>query len=161
MAPFFVDYLERLAMLHQEMAKALTGLPQAALDWTLGPELNSLAVLAAHVAGSELFWIGDVISRQKSTRVRDHEFQTAAVTAEDLKTRLAHALADSRQAVAQLTLADLAEQRSSLRGDGAVYSVAWCLLHALEHVAIHVGHMQLARQWWEEQQQNNSEGAGR
>ena len=113
MAPFFVDYLERLAMLHQEMDKTLTGLPQAALDWTLGPELNSLAVLAAHVAGSELFWIGDVIIRQKSTRVRDHEFQTTAVTAEDLKTRLAQALADSRQAVAQLTLADLAEQRTS------------------------------------------------
>lgn len=161
MAPFFVDYLERLAMLHQEMDKTLTGLPQAALDWTLGPELNSLAVLAAHVAGSELFWIGDVIIRQKSTRVRDHEFQTTAVTAEDLKTRLAQALADSRQAVAQLTLADLAEQRTSPRGDGAVYSIAWCLLHALEHVAIHVGHMQLARQWWEEQQQNNTEGAGR
>lgn len=161
MASFFVDYLERLAMLHHEMDQALTGLPQAALDWSLGPELNSLAVLAAHVAGSELFWIGDVIIRQKSTRVRDYEFQTTAVTADDLKIRLAQALADSRQAVAQLTLADLAEQRASLRGDGAVYSVAWCLLHALEHVAIHVGHMQLARQWWEQQQQNNTEGEGR
>lgn len=159
MAPFFVDYLERLEMLHQEMDKALTGLPQAALDWSLGPELNSLAVLAAHVAGSEMFWIGDVIIRQKSTRVRDHEFQTTAVTADDLKTRLAQALADSRQAVAQLTLADLAEERTAPGSDGAVYSVAWCLLHALEHVAIHVGHMQLARQWWEEQQQNK--GAGR
>ena len=93
--------------------------------------------------------------------MRDHEFQTTAVTADDLKARLAQALADSHQAVAQLTLADLAEERTSLRGDGAVYSVAWCLLHALEHVALHVGHMQLARQWWEQQQQNKMEGANR
>lgn len=156
MSPFFVDYLERLAMLHAEMAKALTGLPQAALDWSLGPELNSLAVLAAHVAGSETFWIGDVIVRRTTTRVRDHEFQTTAVSADDLKARLAHALADSRQAVAQLTLDNLAELRASPR-DGEVHSVAWCLLHALEHVAIHVGHMQLARQWWEEQQ-NSTQG---
>ena len=123
MSPFFVDYLERLAMLHAEMAKALTGLPQAALDWSLGPELNSLAVLAAHVAGSETFWIGDVIVRRTTTRVRDHEFQTTAVSADDLKARLAHALADSRQAVAQLTLDNLAELRASPR-DGEVHSVA-------------------------------------
>lgn len=35
MSPFFVDYLERLTMLHNEMDKALTGLPPAALDWSL------------------------------------------------------------------------------------------------------------------------------
>lgn len=157
MSPFFVDYLERLAMLHDEMDKALTGLPQAALDWSLGPEINSLAVLSAHVAGSETFWIGDVIVRRATTRVREHEFQTNAISVDDLKARLAHALADSRQAVAQLTLESLAEQRTSPR-DGQVHSVAWCLLHAMEHVAIHVGHMQLARQWWEEQQASKQEG---
>lgn len=158
MSPFFVDYLERLAMLHGEMDKALTGLPQAALDWSLGPEINSLAVLAAHVAGSEMFWIGDMIRRRTTARVREHEFQTTAVSADDLKSRLAHALTDSRQVVAQLTLADLAEPRTDLRGDGQVYQVAWCLLHALEHVAIHVGHMQLARQWWDEQQHSTQGG---
>ncbi len=150
MSPFFVDYLERLTMLHTEMDKALTGLPPAALDWSLGPAINSLAILAAHVAGSEMFWIGDVVIRGATTRIRDTEFQTVGVTADDLKARLAHALADSQQAVAQLTLAHLEEQRISPRGDGQHYTVAWCLLHALEHVAVHVGHMQLARQLWEE-----------
>lgn len=152
MSPFFVDYLERLTMLHTEMDKALTGLPPAALDWSLGSEINSLAVLTAHVAGSEMFWIGDVIVRRTTTRVRDSEFQTVGVTAAALKARLDAALADSHVAVAQITLANLEEQRLSLRGDGQSYTVAWCLLHALEHVAVHVGHMQLARQMWEEQQ---------
>ena len=151
MSPFFADYLERLEMLHTEMDRALTGLPQAALDWSLGPEINSLAVLTAHVAGSEMFWIGDVIIRRATTRVRATEFATTAVTADELKARLAQALADSRLAVAQLTLANLEEQRPSPR-DKEVYTVAWCLLHALEHVAMHVGHMQLARQFWEERQ---------
>lgn len=155
MSPFFVDYLERLEMLHAEMDRALTGLPQAALDWSLGPEINSLAVLTAHVAGSEMFWIGDVIIRRATTRVRATEFATTAVTADELKARLAQALADSRQAIAQLTLANLEEQRPSPQpppDDEEVYTVAWCLLHALEHVAMHVGHMQLARQFWEERQ---------
>lgn len=151
MSPFFADYLDRLAMLHTEMEQALAGLPQAALDWSPGSEMNSLAVLAAHVAGSEMFWIGDLTVRGATTRIRDTEFQTKEITAETLQARLAQALTDSQRALAQLTLADLQEQRTSPR-DGQVYTVAWCLLHALEHTAMHVGHMQLARQLWEEQQ---------
>lgn len=151
MSPFFTDYLERLAMLHDEMERALTGLPPAALDWSLGPEINSLAVLVAHVAGSELFWIGDLTVRGTTTRVREQEFQTSGATTAELTTRLAHALADSQWAIGQLTLAALEEERTSPR-DGKRYRVSWCLLHALEHVAMHVGHMQLARQLWEEQE---------
>lgn len=67
------------------------------------------------------------------------------------------ALADSRRVVAQLTLDHLAEQRPSPRGAGQVYGVAWCLLHTLEHVAMHVGHMQLAHQWREETQGRRAE----
>ncbi|MEZ4730528.1 MAG: DinB family protein [Caldilineaceae bacterium] len=150
MSSFFADYLERLEMLHTEMEQALTGLPQAALDWSPGPKMNSLAVLAAHIAGSEMFWIGDLTVRGATTRIRETEFQTKDATAEALQTRLAQALADSRAVLTQLTLANLEEQRTSPR-DGEVYTVAWCLLHGLEHTAMHVGHMQLARQLWEEQ----------
>jgi ankyrin repeat protein len=28
--------------------------------------------------------------------------------------------------------------------------VAWCLAHALEHTALHLGHMQITRQLWEQ-----------
>jgi hypothetical protein len=30
-------------------------------------------------------------------------------------------------------------------------NIAWSLLHALEHTALHLGHMQLTRQLWEQQ----------
>ncbi len=145
MVPFFVDYLERLEMLHTEMDQALTGLSQAALDCSLGPGINSLAILAAHVAGSEMYWIGDLIIRRATTRVRALEFQTVGIPGEILRTRLAQALADSRASVAQLTLADLEGERTRPDQPGS-YTVAWCLLHALEHTAMHVGHMQLTRQ---------------
>jgi len=145
MVPFFTDYLERLDMLHNEMDQALSGLSQAALDCALGPEINSLAVLATHVAGSEMYWIGDMIIRRATIRSRASEFQTIGIAGDVLRHRLAQALADSRAAVAQLTLADLATERTRPEQPGT-YTVAWCLLHALEHTAMHVGHMQLTRQ---------------
>nr|MBC8492461.1 DUF1572 family protein [Chloroflexota bacterium] len=47
------DYWERLQALHADIERTIAGLPQAALDWAPGPEMNSLAVLAVHVAGAE------------------------------------------------------------------------------------------------------------
>ena len=50
---------------------------------------------------------------------------------------------------AYLTLDDLEALRQSPR-DGRQYTTAWALAHALEHTGIHVGHVQIIRQWWEQ-----------
>lgn len=34
--------------------------------------------------------------------------------------------------------------------DGQKFSVSWSLLHVLDHTAIHLGHIQLTRQLWEQ-----------
>ena len=39
----------------------------------------------------------------------------------------------------------------------AVLGVAWALLHALEHTAIHLGHMQIMRQLWEQRRMDNEQ----
>lgn len=62
MEAFFEQYLDRLALVHQEIEATVDGLPLEAMDWIPGPEMNSLGVLLAHVAGSEKHWFGDVIS---------------------------------------------------------------------------------------------------
>jgi hypothetical protein len=48
MEKFFEDYLQTLEALHIEIEKALEGLPQAAMDWPPGREMNSIAVLIVH-----------------------------------------------------------------------------------------------------------------
>ena len=49
-----------------------------------------------------------------------------------------------------LSLEELEELRISPR-DGRQFTVGWSLAHALEHTAIHVGHAQITRQLWEEE----------
>ncbi|MEZ4867465.1 MAG: DinB family protein [Caldilineaceae bacterium] len=155
MLPFFADYIALLQTLHEDIKNALEDLPQAALDWVPGDEMNSLAVLIAHVAGSEKYWIGDVLARGATQRVRDTEFQTGGLGHAALLGLLDDALADSQQAVATLTLEDLHTSRP-LPGHENAASTSWCLLHALEHVATHLGHIQLARQVWLQQQGSTS-----
>ena len=54
----------------------------------------------------------------------------------------------------EMGLGELDEERVSAR-DGQKYSVAWALSHALEHTALHVGHIQTLGQLWKERKQSN------
>jgi uncharacterized damage-inducible protein DinB len=151
MVELFAAYLDRLEALHADMNRVFTDLPIEALNWSPEREMNSLAVLAAHTAGAERYWIGDVVARDDSQRDRAAEFRTQAVSAQALIDRLDAAVAHSRGVLEQLDLATLDEKRLAPRGGDEV-TVSWALTHALEHTAIHVGHMQIMRQLWEQHQ---------
>jgi uncharacterized damage-inducible protein DinB len=148
---FYSEYLERLQDLHKDIQKAIDGLPPQALDWVPGPEMNSVAVLVVHLCGAERYWIGDVAGGEISGRERAAEFQTSGLDLAALKARLAGADGYAASVLERLSLADLEAVRTSPR-DGRQFTVAWALLHALEHTAIHLGHLQLARQMWQERQ---------
>jgi hypothetical protein len=144
----FVDYLNRLQAMHEGVKEAIAGLPPAALDWVPGPEMNSFNVLVTHLAGSERFWIGDMVGLDDSERVRAEEFVVSGLTEADLVQILDEVLTHSQKVLSNLLITDLDKMHeSSVHGDS--YRVSWALMHNLEHVALHVGHMQIMRQMWE------------
>jgi uncharacterized damage-inducible protein DinB len=149
MLPILEDYLNSLKALHDQLCRTVEGLPVAALDWSPGPDMNSLSVLVVHTAGAERYWIGDVVGRDPSSRDRDAEFRTRGVDAATLAARLEAALAHTRTVLEELTLADLEARRVSTR-DGREVTVAWSLAHTLEHTALHLGHAQIVRQLWDQ-----------
>lgn len=149
MDSFFADYLDRLTTLHGEMEQTIAGLPPEALDWSPGPEMNSMAVLVVHTAGAERYWIGDIVGQDPSGRVREREFETRGSAEAYLRDRLQAALTHSRGVLADLSLEDLVQPRYSSRHDKE-FTAGYALLHALEHTAVHTGHIQLMRQLWEQ-----------
>ncbi len=148
MHPFFQEYIERLTQLHSDLIDVLERLPPAALDWQPAPHMNSIAVLIAHTAGAERFWIGDVTVRGSSARNRADEFQVSGLNHATLKALLAATLADSKAALAQLAVEQLTAECPSPTHD-ETFTVGWSLLHALEHTATHVGHIQLMGDLWQ------------
>ena len=148
MDAFMIDFADRLSAMHTSINKAIEGLPAEALNWVPGPEMNSLAVLIAHTAGSERFWIGDIAGLEPSDRNRAAEFQTIATSPADLSALLDTALAHSQSVFGRLTRDDLTVLRD-VPGRERPLSVGWALLHALEHVAVHTGHIELTRQFWD------------
>jgi hypothetical protein len=149
MEQFFIDYLERLQSLHDDMKATFKTLPQTALDWVPGNGMLSFCVLVAHTTGAQRYWIGDVACQDPSGRNRAAEFEVRGLAAVKLEERLDQSLTYARGAAKKLKLTDLQEIRICPREDRK-YTAGWALAHALEHTALHLGHAQVTRQLWDQ-----------
>ena len=149
MQTFFTEYLNLLQDCHKGIREALEGLPSEALDWIPGQDMNSISVLVFHTTGSVRFWIGDIAAQEPSNRDRDAEFRAHNVGMDVLKKRLADNLEYARYALDKMSLQVLETTRTR-PSDGREYTMAWALLHALEHATSHLGHIQMTRQLWEQ-----------
>jgi uncharacterized damage-inducible protein DinB len=141
---FFADYLERLEDLQRRLHREVRDLPAEAMDWSPGPNMNSVAVLLAHIAGVLQEGI-DIALGDPSSRVRAQEFQTRGVLSAEMLRRLDTVIDDARGALPRLGLQDLAKER---RDEDGTVTCGWALLHALEHAYLHLGHVQLTCQIW-------------
>jgi hypothetical protein len=148
MHPVYEEIVRRFEDLHTQIAQAIVGLGPEALDWTPGPEMNAISVLVVHTTGAERYLLGDVVARDPSGRVREAEFRPQGLDAAALGERLARSRAYVRGVLETLSVDDLPAARTFPR-DGHAVSVAWAVLHALEHTEQHSGHIQLTRQLWD------------
>lgn len=137
----------------KDLRDAIDGLPGEALDWKpAGADTNSIAVLVTHVLHSTRSWMSVAVGAELPERDRDSEF---AVKSDDAK-----ALGDfmhdfSRQIMGLLEGVDevdwTATRKTHARPGDAPEEVpaSWALLHAIQHLREHIGHVGLTRQLWE------------
>jgi uncharacterized damage-inducible protein DinB len=154
MLPEVSQYLAMIEDLRGQVEVLITDLPAEALNWRplvggVSHATNSLAVLAAHVAGAEHFWIAEVVGGYPATRVRSKEFEVEAAAAAALLEQLAQVGRETRTVLEELTAEELAKIRVV---HGRETYTRWAILHAIEHTALHLGQMQLTRQLWEDGQ---------
>jgi uncharacterized damage-inducible protein DinB len=150
MCPELESYLQMIDDLRGQVRALVVDLSPAALNWRPIEGLeehatNSLAVLTTHIAGAEHFWIAEVVGLQPPTRDRGAEFVTEAIDAAELVRRLEEVEAETRQVFAGLEQDDLDGAREAR---GRTIPVRWCILHVIDHTALHLGHMQLTYQLW-------------
>jgi uncharacterized damage-inducible protein DinB len=144
------NYLGRIEDLRGQMASLVAGLPAQALNWRPiegkdDQATNSLAVLVAHSTGAERFWIAEVVGGRPMARNREAEFTQAANSSAEIIQLLEQTARQTREVFSSLSDADLDEAR---RAEGHTVPVRWCLLHVVDHTALHLGHMQITRQLW-------------
>ena len=144
----FADYLGLLEVLQRRLHKDLQDLPTEAMDWSPGPNMNSVAILLAHITGVLREGI-DIALDDSPNRVRAQEFQTHGVPSAEMLHRLDAVIDYACDALPRLGLEDLDTERDD--DDGPI-SCGMALLHALEHAYLHLGHLQLTCQMWRQKE---------
>jgi len=144
------NYLARIEDLRNQVSGLIAELPAEALNWRPleGKDdhaTNSLAVLAAHIAGAEHFWITEVVGGLPATRNRDAEFVTVAASATELTQRLEKVSSETKDVFSKLSESDLNGTRQAR---DRIVPVRWCILHVIDHSSLHLGHMQITYQLW-------------
>ncbi|NOZ51513.1 MAG: DUF664 domain-containing protein [Chloroflexi bacterium] len=150
MHPELSHYLHMIADLRTQVNDLISDLPAVVLNWRPLPQVdehatNSLAVLSAHIAGAEHFWVAEVIARQPASRDREAEFALVVEDGSVLQQRLHDVATETHGILTALPPAVLDETREV---HGHTVSVRWSLLHVIDHTALHLGHMQITYQLW-------------
>ena len=113
-------------------------------DRPLGPDTNAVAALVVHCCAVTEFWIGHVALGRPTSRDRESEFSTTVTVAE------LHALVESTLAhvTEDLTAIDAGRVQPDRTGrqflEGGDQSDGAIVLHVLEELYQHLGHMELA-----------------
>ena len=113
-------------------------------DGPHGPDTNAVAALIVHCCAVTEFWIGHVALGRPTSRDRESEFSTTA-TVSELHAIVAETLA---QVAEDLTAIDEGRVQADRTGrqflEGGDESDGAIVLHVLEEIYQHLGHMELA-----------------
>ena len=131
------------------LRSTLDGLDADAMNWSPGPEMNSIAVLYTHLLGAENAMTATVAG-ESFERDRDAEFRATQDPASLLK------LVNDTEGrvmprIDKLTMEALAANHAPA-GDrlGRKNLGSWWIFHAVEHSREHIGQALLTRQLYEQ-----------
>lgn len=132
---------------HQQLRDLVQDMDSDQLNWSPGPELNSIAVIVTHTLGSELdtlLFVRDI----QGDRDRDAEFQVSVDSADDLLAAIDRADALLAEHGESITAADLATTRTRPDRDPQV-ALHW-LVNNYGHAREHLGHLHVTRQLYQQ-----------
>jgi len=147
----FAAVLERIG---RTVIAQLDGLSDADLNRSLPlADTNTLFALGTHLVGAGEFWVLTLVGGHPSDRNRLAEFHATGHSA-DLVTRYerwlvaVHEVLDDLPDAAMLRPANPPLEYRNMPGmaQSGALTVRDCLLHAVEHSALHQGHIEITRQ---------------
>lgn len=143
------ECIERLNYLREEVKREIHGMTAEGLNWKpSAPNTNSVFALTTHIAGTEAAWIHHFVGNRKIARDRDSEFASQGSDVTVLTDLLNKAQDITCQVISQLSSHDLSTEKPSGQSGNAV-SYRWAILHTIEHLGQHLGHLALTKQMYE------------
>ena len=146
-------YTSQLKSLLDRLCEVAQGLDEAQLNRR--PPIdgaNSVYVIATHTLGNARAWVLGIACGRPMERDRLAEFRASGRDASALVAEAQRLSSEIEAALAALSPSDL-EQRlvpvASLWGEGEPREISRreAILHVIEHASLHLGHLQMTRDW--------------
>ena len=130
--------------MHSLLDQAIKGLENQELNWRPSQSSNTIGNLLKHIVGSTSFWLLYVAGGLSINRDRPAEFESQDLQIVNLRAELNTLKTVSERVFKGLTDGILAQSRTFRMpwapAEGAhQVTVHWCLMHAIEHTAGHIG----------------------
>ena len=155
MTPFGRAFELQIRALVADLLATLEGIPDDEFNtWKPAAaregdhEMNTFAAIAIHTVSAGEFMTLHAVGGQPSHRNREAEFE-ATGSLPEIRARYERWLEGVHDLMAGFSNADLDRASFSERYTERGWRAAEILLHALDHTALHVGHLQVQRQLWE------------
>jgi hypothetical protein len=141
-ATLYRYHLRRLVTWYLE---ALDQVAPEAFTWQPPSDLaNSLAAICVHAISSAEWWVLSCVGDGPIERDRDAEF-AVDVTWRELRPRFTAFLDRAEALLAPMTADDFARVSRHPAGDRMNRR---CLTHTVEHLGLHLGHVEITIDWW-------------
>ncbi len=131
---------------HDVLRELVRGLDPAVLNWSPGPDMNSIAVLVGHLLDAERYLVaaalGEVVERDRERWFR-YEAESDAALLELIDRTEAETRARLSRVTAQSLVTEFSPPNDRL---GRRYTGLRWLLHAVQHNREHIGQALLTRQ---------------
>ena len=150
MDPVVEKIAEQFQVVHGHLRDEVRDLSVEELIWKPAPETNSIAVLVVHTLGSEAEVLR-VAADVTGVRDRDAEFLASVNDAADLLREIDQADSYLEAMAPRITAAHLAAERP--RGEREPQTGLHWLLTNYGHAREHLGHIQLTKQLYAEENQ--------
>lgn len=125
--------------------EALDAVPAECYSWRPPtPEANSLRAILSHAVASAEWWVLSCVGQRPLERDRDAEF-AAETDWPAMRARLQRWLADAEVLLAGMGSAEFAAVSRHPAGDRMNRR---CLVHTVEHLGLHLGHVEITIDWW-------------
>lgn len=139
-------FIQTIDQLHDDLYRAVEPLTDVEINWWHPHLSNTIGILLRHIAGSERYWILEVMGGRPIQRRREAEFERERLEKAPLVENLRAAQAEVKDWLARMGGDELrGEVEVTFREQARKFTRAWAILHSIQHTAYHLGQIQLFR----------------
>jgi len=146
------DFLATFERLTEHLMESVRAAPAESLDWRPAKDANSIWAIATHALSACRHWLVAVVAREPNPRDRESEFRSSGRDIGQLEALAERWLEDARRLLPAMSTADFDAPADLSVTTGIAFPTSTpltCrggLLHAVDHIGIHIGHVELTLQ---------------